>query len=283
MRKPDFIGIGAQRSGTSWLYACLFEHPEICMPKKEIHFFSRESNWRKGIEWYEKIFSICAENKICGEISTSYLASLETPKRIFERYGKEIKFFVILRNPIERTFSAYKNAIIGKEIPKNISFEDAIKEFSFLIEYSLYGKYLPAYFELFDRNFKVFFYDELRNNLEGFIKVVYRFLGVTTSFRPTFLDKKVNPSRNVRFVFIDRLIYWSSVLIKEKISQKLWWYIKKSEIPGIIRKINTIRKEESIPQEVRNSLSEIFAKDLEKLEEYVPEIKRYKEKWLSLK
>jgi hypothetical protein len=56
-RGPDFIGIGAQRAGTSWLYACLYEHPQICMPLKEIHFFSCERNWRRGYERYEGIFA----------------------------------------------------------------------------------------------------------------------------------------------------------------------------------------------------------------------------------
>jgi len=42
MSQPDFIVIGAQRSGTSWIYACLYEHPEIWAPLKEINFFSRQ-------------------------------------------------------------------------------------------------------------------------------------------------------------------------------------------------------------------------------------------------
>ena len=50
----DFIGIGAQKAGTSWVYACLYEHPEICAPIKEIHFFSR-SRFTKGREWYDRI------------------------------------------------------------------------------------------------------------------------------------------------------------------------------------------------------------------------------------
>mgnify|MGYP006301037543 CR=1 FL=1 len=39
---PDFLGIGAQRAGTTWLSENLRQHPEIWMPpKKELHYFNR--------------------------------------------------------------------------------------------------------------------------------------------------------------------------------------------------------------------------------------------------
>ncbi|MCR4285481.1 MAG: sulfotransferase, partial [Candidatus Kaiserbacteria bacterium] len=68
----NFIGLGAQKSGTSWAYTCLYEHPEVCIPVKEIHFFSRP-RYAEGKEWYEAHFKKCAEGKLRGEWSTSYL------------------------------------------------------------------------------------------------------------------------------------------------------------------------------------------------------------------
>lgn len=41
---PDFIGIGAQKAGTTWLYRNLRAHPEIHMPRKEVHYFDRRIN-----------------------------------------------------------------------------------------------------------------------------------------------------------------------------------------------------------------------------------------------
>ena len=42
-RKVNFIGIGVQKAGTSWLAKCLNEHPDIYIhKKKEAHFFNRE-------------------------------------------------------------------------------------------------------------------------------------------------------------------------------------------------------------------------------------------------
>ncbi len=62
--KPDFIGLGAQRAGTTWIHACLYEHPQIYMPlTKEIHFFDYYSN---GFQWYEDHFQNCARNQLAG-------------------------------------------------------------------------------------------------------------------------------------------------------------------------------------------------------------------------
>ena len=55
--KLDFIGIGTARSNTTWLYKCLQEHPDIFMPqKKELHFFDSDSQFNKGINFYNNYF-----------------------------------------------------------------------------------------------------------------------------------------------------------------------------------------------------------------------------------
>ena len=99
----DFIGLGAQKAGTSWVYACLYEHPEIHAPIKELHFFSRD-RFSKGKDWYESHFSHRKEGQKVGEFSTSYLYSKETPERIKELYP-EVKLIAIVRNPVTRAYS----------------------------------------------------------------------------------------------------------------------------------------------------------------------------------
>ena len=56
-RKPTFICIGAQKTGTTWLHKMLKKHPDVWIPKrpKEIHFFNREI-LRKPLSWYEGLF-----------------------------------------------------------------------------------------------------------------------------------------------------------------------------------------------------------------------------------
>ena len=56
MMLPTFIGIGAQRAGTTWAYNCLAQHPEVYMSeKKELHFFY--ANYSRGLDWYAAQFA----------------------------------------------------------------------------------------------------------------------------------------------------------------------------------------------------------------------------------
>ena len=66
---PNFICIGAQRAGTTWLYHCLKEHPEVFVPeKKELRFFNY--HYSDGIEAYKQNFkSVSNESKLLGFLS----------------------------------------------------------------------------------------------------------------------------------------------------------------------------------------------------------------------
>ena len=71
LRLPTFICIGAQRAGTTWLYHCLKEHPEIYMPdKKELRFFNY--NYDDGIDSYGKNFEMAGDLQVIGEVTPDY-------------------------------------------------------------------------------------------------------------------------------------------------------------------------------------------------------------------
>ena len=127
MRLPDFLVIGAARSGTTSLYHYLKSHPQIYLPAKkhpEPHFFLKNNEYKKGIHYYsEKYFKNVNHDKKAGEISTSYLYQPYVAKRI-KKHLPKVKLIAMLRNPIERSFSnyvfTYKNGL------DSLSFEDAI-------------------------------------------------------------------------------------------------------------------------------------------------------------
>ena len=109
----NFLGIGAQKAGTSWLYEMLCLHPEISFPRgKEIHFWVlfRE----RGIHWYEQGFA--EGEKIEGEIPPAY--SILDLKQIQEihSYYSAIKLIYLLRNPSERAWSAALMALERTEM-----------------------------------------------------------------------------------------------------------------------------------------------------------------------
>lgn len=264
----DFIGLGAQKAGTSWIYACLYEHPEICMPYKEINFFSRERNWKKGLNWYRGRFKTCPKNKFKGEYSTSYLDSATAAKRIYNNFP-DAKLIACLRNPIDRAFSNYINGIKRGRVPKNWSFEDALrkdKKENYL-EQGFYYKNLQYYLKCFDRDkILIIIYEDIKKDPLKFIQKIYKFLNVEESFVPSLLESRINIARTPKFVFVDRIIHHTAKFLREKKLHKLVWWVKKKNIPTLLRKANTKKeKKRTINPETRKRLKQTFKEDIEKL------------------
>ena len=102
---PDFIGIGAQKSATSWLDSVLRKHPDFTLPhgRKELHYFDSET--RKGMQWYLWHFRNAGPDSIKGEITPAYsMLSLATIREI-KAINPNLKIILLLRNPIERAWS----------------------------------------------------------------------------------------------------------------------------------------------------------------------------------
>ena len=71
--KPDFLIIGAQKAGTTWLWRMLEQHPDTDLAKeKEIHFFGSSELYRTGKDRYYGHFARLDRSKLIGEASTSY-------------------------------------------------------------------------------------------------------------------------------------------------------------------------------------------------------------------
>jgi hypothetical protein len=133
--KPDFLIIGAARSGTTSLFKYLNEHPQTLLAqKKEPNYFSFNYGFFNTIIYksifptlFEKIFYRLKNSAkvISGEASTYYLFYPHTPERVFKKYPL-IKVIILIRNPVDRAFSHYKlNVKLKRE---NNSFEDAIND-----------------------------------------------------------------------------------------------------------------------------------------------------------
>lgn len=102
MKKPNFFIIGAPKCGTTSLASWLAEHPEVYMsPIKEPDYFHTNQKIR-SIEEYENLFAEATDqNKAVGEASARYLYSDTAVPEILAYSSKEVKFIVMLRNPIE--------------------------------------------------------------------------------------------------------------------------------------------------------------------------------------
>ncbi|MDR7382458.1 sulfotransferase domain-containing protein [Promicromonospora iranensis] len=118
-RGPDFLLIGAKRGGSTSLYFALLEHPQVMplfpsarlLPKdnhtKGVHYF--DSHYSKGDVWYRSHFPATARRggKVVGEGSPYYLFHPLAAERA-GRDAPEAKILLVLRDPIERAFSHYR-------------------------------------------------------------------------------------------------------------------------------------------------------------------------------
>jgi Sulfotransferase domain len=127
---PDFLIIGTEKGGTTFLYYALCEHPYIePATEKEVHFFDTRKWFDKGGGWYQSQFPGPAwkdgRRIITGEASPYYLFHPFVPRRI-SSILPGAKLIALLRNPVDRAYSAYIDKVsAGQEI---LSFEDALAE-----------------------------------------------------------------------------------------------------------------------------------------------------------
>jgi hypothetical protein len=130
-RLPDFIIVGAQKSGTTSLYAYLIEHPCIVPPiAKETSFF--DQNFHRGLAWYRSYFPRCATAPHRDSPGTTTLTGESTAHYMFhplaaERMARSLpgaRILMLLRNPVDRAFSHYQMKVRRRQEP--LTFDDAV-------------------------------------------------------------------------------------------------------------------------------------------------------------
>ena len=239
--KVSFFGIGSQKAATSWLYTCLTDHPETNMPIKEIHFFSKEENWRKGIKWYENIFKCKKKDNVNGEFSTSYLYSKVCADRIYN-YNPEAKIIVSIRDPYERTISHFNHCKANGQIRQEISLTKAIKIRPDLIKNSLISEMLEYYIDKFGNSkVHIITYKEILDNPIEVLKKTAIFLNINSDFISFSLNKKVNKTYNIKNLCIDKFISKTARFIESIGLSSFLLTARKFGLTEIIRSLNRSR------------------------------------------
>ena len=184
---PDYVGVGAQRSGTTWWFRILLLHPQIKAAregdygrKKEVHFFddfcAREMT-DADLEGYYAKFPR-EPGQVAGEWTPRYMSNVWTA-RLIKRAAPEAKILVMLRDPIER----YRSGIVHRETraphrrPETIS-ADAI-------ERGRYATQIERLYRHFARDrVLVLQYERCRQDAAAQYRRTLEFLGVDAVFVP---------------------------------------------------------------------------------------------------
>jgi len=198
---PNFLVIGAPRSGTTWIEKNLRAHPDVFMPsRKELHFFDRD--YARGLTYYEDLFSGWSGQAAVGEASPSYLAGRDDAVDIARRIAENlpgVRLIASLRNPIDRVYSRFLNAKAKFDENAALSLEDKLREKPEFLREGIYADHLQRYYEVFPREqVLVLLYDDLIANGHAFMKRVYTFLSVDANFTTGLEEVRVNAAAGKR-------------------------------------------------------------------------------------
>lgn len=259
---PKFIVVGAQRAGTTWLYECLKEHPEVFVPDvKELHFF--DLHYENGIDDYKLNFpdSLIEGKKTWGEVTPNYYQEPNALERIAEHIP-HCQLIYICREPKSRLISQYE--LFSQTDYSGLSFKEMVASKESAIDLSLQGKHLFRMTSLFKQeNIKVMFYDSLVASPEEFLKQIFTFLNVDKNFVPTNLYKRLN---RVVFPKTQNLF---------KLLRLMWVIkaIKKSPLSEAIKRLAKAKAAAAMKNhsEIPEDLKRVFENDIKILEEITGE------------
>lgn len=284
---PDFLIVGAAKSGTTSLHHYLNEHPEIYLnSKKELRFLSSMSrNFQgpgdenvnnsipKNLEEYKKLFSTMHNGQKAGDISPDYLYYYENSISNIKKYLTNPKVIIILRNPIERAYSQYTHFV--RDGREEESFANALtlcKERERMdwewawqyINVGLYFNQVSAYKKNI-KNVKVYLFEDLKSDPKKLIKDICEFLEVDSNFIPGNLKEKFNVSGIPKNKLLHNFLHNKNTL---KSIVKLFIplsYRRK------IRKSLELKNIKKVPMkfEDRNYLKEFYRDDIRKLEKLI--------------
>lgn len=187
MRLPDFLIVGAAKSGTTTLYEYLCRHSGIFMSTpKEPEFFARDENYARGIEWYSSLFESASPQQICGEASTIYTRSPQFPHTAarIARHIPHAKLIYIMRHPVDRAYSHYVQRIKTaqnkrEQLEVRETFEDWIQRDATLIDSGKYLWQIERYLSFFPRESFLFLtLEDLVEKRSATLARVFRFLKV---------------------------------------------------------------------------------------------------------
>jgi len=263
---PNFFVVGAPKAGTTTLYHYLDQHPQIYMsPIKEPNYFATEirpqnlgeelqeqaqrdmaalQEYLRGpmdekrfggmvTEWddYLHLFRKVKGERAIGEASVCYLWSKTAAQNIYDAIG-EAKIIMILRDPADRAFSQYLEALANGRVQN--SFAEQIQEsrarnsdkFHVMhpfLELGFYSQQVKRYLEHFGPgNVLILFYEQYAIQLRQCLQAVYQFLDVDAAFAPKTLQRFLAPR-------VPRLSATMSLLRKYGVSQR----VRKLSPPGL--------------------------------------------------
>ena len=183
-RRPNLLGIGAAKAGTTWLAGVLSTHPDIFVPPQKelnaLHYGDLDAR----LPEYAIYFAGAEAARIRGDFSVRYLNSERAPGAA-ARHASDARILMVARDPVDQIQSHYWHLLRQNfhqrdpVLPHPTLFE-ALERFpDLLLEPALYGKHLSRWLEIFPRErFLILRFDDLVADREATLARVCDFLEV---------------------------------------------------------------------------------------------------------
>jgi hypothetical protein len=285
-KKIELMIAGAQKAGTTSLNKYLSQHPKICTHSTiEFGMFANVPAYEKGFDYYYK-------NTVTDNVKDNPEKSIFVAKRVglmcnqqllnkLKEHNPNVKVAMVLRNPIERAFSAFLycrnsgmepytefNDAIYKNDPKRFKGNEEIKKNCQYVYRSSYLQHLQNVYAVFPaENIRVYLFEEMISNLNVTLNDMISQIGLG------------NFDFDVSMKYNERQVAKSSLLTK-LISPGKSSFIKniiplqqRTKLKQALRGANANKKAKETDKKViepdtRSYLQEVFKKDIKELQEF---------------
>ncbi|MEM8486590.1 MAG: sulfotransferase [Bacteroidota bacterium] len=296
MRFPDFILIGAAKSGTTALFYYLSQHPEVfACPVREPNFFAlqdtpaeelpalfsgpgdRETVGRNSVtdlQAYHALFKGAQPGQVVGEVSPLYLYHPDAASNI-ARQVPQAKLIVVLRNPVARAHASFLHLRRDGREPCTHFGEGLLLEkerrtagWEHLWHYEAMGRYaaqVERYLALFPRTQLLFLlYDDFVADAPSVLARCFSFLDVDAAFEPD-LSRKPNRSGIPRVKPLQQFLSGTSAL--KKVLVRYLPAQTRGRLVSGVQRLNLARP--ALEKRIANKLQAAYKEDIEQLQDLI--------------
>lgn len=197
------IGVGAQKAGTTSLFAWLGSLAEVSTARtgKEIDYFSRY--YDRGHAWYLANFE--PSRPLWLDISPNYALVRDLFERM-ETLPVPYRCVIVVRDPVERAFSQHRHELVARPATTPTSFPEALALNPTYVEGGLYGRVLEGLAPLIEQDrFDVVWFDDLANDPVATTDRICRRIGAVGRPRPSLLEAPAHVSGSPRVPSLHRV------------------------------------------------------------------------------
>lgn len=198
MRLPEFLVIGAMKSGTTTLFNDLLSQPSIFLAEKEQNFFcSDEALNRDALHRYAGAFEAAGSSQLCGDVSTTYsmIPDIDgVAQRARQILSADTRIVYIVREPVSRALSHHYHMLnwhgsgkMGSDV------DDCVRQHGSIVNYGRYFMQLTPWVEHFGMEaIHVIIFEEYIRDRQSTVASLCRFLGVSAAAERVNADKVYN-------------------------------------------------------------------------------------------